>query len=399
MDVVLLVGGEVIVDDQRDLLNVDTTGEQVRCNENTRRTRTELLHDKITLSLVHITVHSGDGKVTGSELVSEPVDLSAGVAEDDSLSDGDGLVEIREGIELPVLLFNSNVELLDTFEGQFSLLDQNTDRVAHELGRNLQDVLRHGGREKDDLGGLGKKLEDIINLLGETTLEVVSLSSKYGTTALETYRKHFISLIENEDLDSVGLQGTPLDHVVDTAGSTDNDMNTIAENLHVLTEGSTTNAGMALDLQEIANGDNDLHNLLSQLTGRGEDQGLALVDVEVDLLEYGDGEGRSLTSAGLGLCNNVAVLDDGNDSTLLDSRGALETISVDTSQELRLEIHGIKVVDRLIVVGVNLLPLNILQSFISHVGWLLSVELELEVWRYKYRDAVVVQINSCLFSG
>ena len=43
-------------------------------------------------------------KVTGGELVGEPIDLSAGVAEDDSLCDGDSFVQIGEGVQLPVLL-------------------------------------------------------------------------------------------------------------------------------------------------------------------------------------------------------------------------------------------------------------------------------------------------------
>lgn len=174
MDVVLAVSRQVVVDDERDLLDVDTTGQKVGGDQDTRRSRAELLHDNVTLALLHVTVHGGDSEVTGSELVGEPVDLPAGVAEDDGLGDGDGLVEVREGVELPLLLLDGDVELLDTLEGELLFLDQDADRVAHELGGDLQDVLRHGGREKDDLGRLGEKLEDVVDLLGETTLDVVS---------------------------------------------------------------------------------------------------------------------------------------------------------------------------------------------------------------------------------
>ena len=168
VDVVLAVGGKVVVDDKGDLLDVDTTGEEVSGDQDTGRTGTELLHDNVTLGLVHVTVHGGDGEVTGSELVGEPVNLSAGVAEDNGLSDGDGLVQVGEGVELPVLLLNGNVELLDTFEGKLVLLDEDTDGVAHELGGDLEDVLGHGGGEQDNLGALGEELEDVVDLLGET---------------------------------------------------------------------------------------------------------------------------------------------------------------------------------------------------------------------------------------
>lgn len=170
MDVVLAVGGKVVVDDQGDLLDIDTTGQKVSGDQDTGRSGTELLHDNITLALLHVTVHGRDGEVTGSELVGEPVDLAAGVTEDDGLGDGDGLVEIGEGVELPLLLLDSNVELLDTLEGKLLLLDQDTDGVTHELGGDLKDILGHGSGQQGDLGGLGEELEDVVDLLGETTL-------------------------------------------------------------------------------------------------------------------------------------------------------------------------------------------------------------------------------------
>jgi hypothetical protein len=52
VDVVLAVGGKVVVDDKGNLLDIDTTGEEVSGDENTGRSRTELLHDDITLSLL-----------------------------------------------------------------------------------------------------------------------------------------------------------------------------------------------------------------------------------------------------------------------------------------------------------------------------------------------------------
>lgn len=289
MDVVLTVGGKVVVDDQGNLLDIDTTGQKVGGDEDTGRTGTELLHDNVTLTLVHVTVHGGDGEVTGSEFVGEPVDLSAGVAEDDSLGNGDGLVEIGEGVELPLLLLDGNVELLDTFKGKLVLLDEDTDGIAHELSGDLEDVLGHGGGEQDDLGGLGKELEDVVDLLGETA------------------RQHLIGLVEDEHLHGVGLEDTALDHVVDTAGGTDNDLRTVSECLHVISYGGTTDTGVALNVHEVTDGDNDLLDLLGKLTGGSKDKSLAGLDVGVDLLEDGDGESGSLAGTGLGLGNNVVA--------------------------------------------------------------------------------------------
>jgi hypothetical protein len=64
---------------------------------------------------------------------------------------------------------------------------------------------------------------------------------------------------------------------------------------------------VALDLHEVADGDNNLLDLLGELTGGGEDQGLAGLDAGVDLLEDRDGEGGGLAGTGLGLGDNVVA--------------------------------------------------------------------------------------------
>jgi hypothetical protein len=48
------------------------------------------------------------------------------------------------------------------------------------------------------------------------------------------------------------------------------------------------------------------------------------------------------------------TLDDGHDGAHLDSRRALETVSVDAAKQLRLEVHLVERVDGLIVVRLDL---------------------------------------------
>jgi len=166
---------------------------------------------------------------------------------------------------------------------------------------------------------------------------------------IATYRKHLVGLVKHEHLHGIGLEEATLDHVVDTAGSSDNDLGAVLEGLHVITNAGAANAGVALNVHEVADGDNDLLDLLGKLASGGENESLALLDVGVELLEDGDGESGSLASSGLGLSNNVVAwgalatswvwvwgeneviytLDDRHDGALLDSRGALETIGVD----------------------------------------------------------------------
>jgi hypothetical protein len=72
---------------------------------------------------------------------------------------------------------------------------------------------------------------------------------------------------------------------VDTAGGTDNDLGTVLESLHVVTDAGATDTGVALDVHEVTDGDNDLLDLLGELTGGSEDKSLASLDVGVELLE------------------------------------------------------------------------------------------------------------------
>ncbi len=123
-----------------------------------------------------------------------------------------------------------------------------------------------------------------------------------------SYGKHFIGLIENKHLHGVGLQESALDHILDTTGSTDNDLRALLKRLHIITDAGTTNAGMALNVHEVSDSDHDLLDLLGQLTGRGENQSLALLDVGVKLLEDGDRESGGLSGTGLSLRNNIMAL-------------------------------------------------------------------------------------------
>ena len=56
VDVVLAVGGQVVVDDERNLLHVDTTGEEIRGDEDTGRAGAEFLHEDLALLLLHVSV-------------------------------------------------------------------------------------------------------------------------------------------------------------------------------------------------------------------------------------------------------------------------------------------------------------------------------------------------------
>lgn len=94
---------------------------------------------------------------------------------------------------------------------------------------------------------------------------------------------------------------------MDTAGGTNDDLGAVLQSLHVIADAGAANAGVALNVHEVADGDDDLLDLLSKLTGGCEDQSLARLDVGVDLLQDGDREGGGLAGTRLGLGNDIVA--------------------------------------------------------------------------------------------
>ena len=256
-------------------------------------------------------------------LLRQPVNLPASVTEDDGLCDGDRFVKIAQSIQLPFLLFDCNVELLDTFQRQFVPLDKDPNRLSHELLRHLEHIRGHGGREKNDLGVLREELEHLVDLV------------------LETTGQHLVGFIKTEYFDGVGPEGSAVDHIKDTTGSADNDVNTLLQLAHILADVRSTDAGVTFYVHVVAESDDDLLNLLSKLTGRCEDESLGASDGEVKLLKDGDGEGRGLAGTGLGLSDDIVTLDDGDNRTLLDCGRTLETLGGENVRDNRRR-HSVK---------------------------------------------------------
>ena len=68
---------------------------------------------------------------------------------------------------------------------------------------------------------------------------------------------------------------------------------------------------------------------------------MRLTEGDIDGLEDGNGEGGGFTGTGLGLRNDIPALSDGQDGTLLDSRGLLKvcTFSVKRNKLYACEMN------------------------------------------------------------
>ena len=79
--------------------------------------------------------------------------LPLGVAEDDSLCDGEGVVEVTERVKLPLLLLHCHEELLDALQSQLITAGRGGGRGEGGGGRGE----RGGERGEERRGGRGER--------------------------------------------------------------------------------------------------------------------------------------------------------------------------------------------------------------------------------------------------
>ena len=324
-----LVGiiGEIVVDDNIDTLNIDTTAEQIGRHEDTGIEVLEGLVLGNTLVLLHAGMDADGGEVALGKQTVQLVGTGDLGDEDDDLVE---LQSIEEVIELAVLLGlgQLNVVQLQTVKGELGVIvDVDLHGVLAELAADGADLLAQGGGEHHDLLLVGGHAEDLLDV----------------TTHLERFQDA-IALVEDEMLDVVELEGLLLGKAEDTAGSTNDDVGAVVlEDVAVGLDGDTTVEDSGLDLRKVLG---ETLVLVSDLEGKltsvakDEDGDLVLTGGEgagVQLVQSGQDEDGGLTHTGLGLADDVHTKDGLGDALVLDLGGMLETAIDDGTEAFGLE--------------------------------------------------------------
>ena len=87
VDVLLLSGGQLVVDDETDLLDIDTSSKQIGTDQNSGGTSSELLHLGVSLFLLFVSSHRGNAEVIIVHGLCQLHDSLLGVAVDHRLVD------------------------------------------------------------------------------------------------------------------------------------------------------------------------------------------------------------------------------------------------------------------------------------------------------------------------
>lgn len=100
MNVIFNVGWHVIVDDDIQILDVETTGSDIGGDQDHVGINAELSHDAIAFSLSLVAVHSGSAELSLDEGVLKIVAFTLGGGEDENTLRSDGAKNFDEFVAL-----------------------------------------------------------------------------------------------------------------------------------------------------------------------------------------------------------------------------------------------------------------------------------------------------------
>lgn len=87
VNIELTVSRQIVVDNQRNLLHIETSTPKISRYQDSGISLSELTHNSISLFLVHISVHTGHSEITLDHFLGKPLNFCLGVAENNCLCD------------------------------------------------------------------------------------------------------------------------------------------------------------------------------------------------------------------------------------------------------------------------------------------------------------------------
>ena len=234
-----------------------------------------------------------------------------GAHEDEHAVEGFELQDAGQHIEL-VEPGDDAVVLIDGVDRLGVRLDADLDRIRQPRLGDPADSRGHGGGEERDLASGRGLLEDPVDILCEAHVE------------------HLVGLVQDERLEHVQRERAALEMVHHAPGRADDDLRVAAQlaELQAVTlsavdrqhEKALQMLGIALEC---------LGDLQRKLACRSQNQDLGAALRRIDAAEQGQGKGRRLAGAGLGLTEQVTSGEQMRDALALNRRRGLVTKILD----------------------------------------------------------------------
>lgn len=352
VNIVIDVGGQVVVDDVGNIGDIETTSSNSSGNKDRATARAEHFQSTLTLTLGTITVDSGGGETLVEKEVGQGVGHTLGFDEDEGQTASAVRVEdIQEDGALVVVLNVFNL-LGDVLRGRTDTADGQEDVVLQEVASQHLDVTGEGGRKHQRLAVV--HVGHILAFHNAANL------------GLETHVQHTIGLIENQVLDVDQRDAATLDKIDKTTRSSNQKITSALDLAELGADIGTTVHNTRADPRAVGELAGLIENLGNKLTGGGENEGgrvrLALTSVAklaaglgrssgrtvlISLRQNREEETTSLSGTSLGAGHQVAAVHDDGDGILLDGSGSLVVGELDVLDQVVIQGRVGEGVDRL----------------------------------------------------
>jgi hypothetical protein len=307
VNVVVNVGGEVVVDNVLDVGDIETTGSDSSGDEDRGAARTEHLEGTLTLALSAVTVNGGGREALVDEEVGERVGHALGLDEDQGETGAVSVEDVQQHTTLVGVLDVLNL-LSDVLRGGTDTTDGQEDVVAQEVAGEHLDVAGEGGGKHEGLATVGGR-------------HVLTLDNA-ADLGLETHVQHAVSFIKNKVLDVLERNATTFYEVDKTTGSGDEQVTATLDLTELGADVGTTVDDARADPRAVGELAGLVVDLGDQLTGLGQD---------------GEKETTSLSGTGLSASHQVTTTHDDGNRVLLDGRGDVVASELDVGDEVVVE--------------------------------------------------------------
>ena len=304
VDVILGLGGQVIVHDVVHFLHVDAARQHVGCHEHARLAGGEVVERAAALRLAAVGVDSLGGVARALEAAARGIGAAARAGEHD---DAVGALLGQHGLEQRRLEGLRHVDdVLLYGVGRLALVgDLDERRVVQQLAHAVLDGRVDGGREQQRLARGGRGADDLL----------------HGRP--EAHVQHAVGLVQHEHLHVAEAHGALFHEVDQAARRGDEDVHAVLELVDLRGVGQAAHHGEDAVMRGGGDGGAHLADLLGQLARGGDhehERALPALGM-AQAVERGQREGRGLAGAGLGGGDEVAPFERERDGLLLDGRG------------------------------------------------------------------------------
>ena len=282
----------------------------------------EPAHHAVAGGLGQIAVDGGHPGDHPAQPLGQPVGPALGAGEDDALPRPVALEQLDQQVELPIRV-HRDVELLDRLDRRLVARQVDLDRLEHVALGQLAHVGVDRGREQQGLAGRGELAEDPLDVGPEPDVE------------------HPIGLVEHDvddvarDRASAARYGRARGRACRRRGRRPGG----GPGSAARSARRRTSRRWRSD-RPMASFWSSTDDLLDQLAGRGQDDGLGAAASRLEHLDQRDAERRGLARARLGLADDVEAIERLGDEGRLNGGGREVAGVLEGPEHGRAQVHG-----------------------------------------------------------